>query len=109
MSKLKAALYAIVGVQKKGGIAAFIDAEHMFNVISAQDFGIDIEKLLISQPDTRELAIEIAETLIRSGAVDLVVLGLQTSFPYGDFREGGCENKTLMTIAHRTETILMFV
>nr|WP_317632478.1 recombinase RecA [uncultured Flavobacterium sp.] len=67
-------LHAIAEAQKQGGIAAFIDAEHAFDRFYAQKLGVDIDNLIISQPDNGEQALEIAESLIRSGAVDLVVI-----------------------------------
>ncbi|MBU1870312.1 MAG: recombinase RecA [Candidatus Omnitrophica bacterium] len=67
-------LTAIREIQKKGGVAAFIDAEHAFDSTYAKIIGLNLEELLISQPDTGEQALEIAETLVRSNAVDLVVI-----------------------------------
>lgn len=67
-------LHAIAEAQKAGGIAAFIDAEHAFDRNYAQKLGVDIENLIISQPDNGEQALEIAENLIRSGAIDIVVI-----------------------------------
>ena len=67
-------IHAIAEVQKKGGIAAFIDAEHAFDSVYASSLGVDIDNLLISQPDNGEQALEIADHLISSGAVDLVVI-----------------------------------
>jgi recombination protein RecA len=67
-------LHAIAEAQKQGGIAAFIDAEHAFDRFYAEKLGVDIDNLIISQPDNGEQALEIAESLIRSGAVDLVVI-----------------------------------
>ncbi len=67
-------LHAIAEAQKAGGIAAFIDAEHAFDRFYAQKLGVDIDNLIISQPDYGEQALEIAENLIRSGAVDIVVV-----------------------------------
>ena len=67
-------LHAMANVQKAGGIAAFIDVEHAMDPSRAEKIGVDLEKLLISQPDYGEQALEIAETLIRSGGVDLVVI-----------------------------------
>lgn len=72
--KTTLALNAIAQAQKGGGVAAFIDAEHALDVSYAGRLGVDIENLLVSQPDTGEQALEIAETLIRSGAVDIVVV-----------------------------------
>ena len=67
-------LHAIAEVQKTGGIAAFIDAEHAFDRIYAENLGINTEELIISQPDNGEQALEIADNLIRSGAIDLIVI-----------------------------------
>ena len=67
-------IHAIAEVQKQGGIAAFIDAEHAFDSAYAKTLGVDIDNLLISQPDNGEQALEIADHLISSGAVDLVVI-----------------------------------
>lgn len=72
--KTTLALNAIAQAQKSGGVAAFIDAEHALDVTYAGRLGVDIENLLVSQPDTGEQALEIAETLVRSGAVDIVVV-----------------------------------
>jgi len=67
-------LHVIANAQRKGGVAAFIDAEHALDIEYARKLGVDIENLLVSQPDTGEQALEIAEVLIRSGAVDVVVV-----------------------------------
>jgi recombination protein RecA len=67
-------LHAIASVQKMGGIAAFVDAEHAFDAEYAKKLGVDIDNLLVSQPDTGEQALEIADMLIRSGALDLIVI-----------------------------------
>lgn len=67
-------LHAIAEAQKRGGLAAFIDAEHAFDKTYAEKLGIDTENLLISQPDNGEQALEIAEHLIRSGAIDIIVI-----------------------------------
>lgn len=67
-------LHAIAEVQKQGGIAAFIDAEHAFDRNYAENLGIDTEELIISQPDNGEQALEIADNLIRSGAIDLLII-----------------------------------
>jgi recombination protein RecA len=72
--KTTLAIHAIAEVQKQGGIAAIIDAEHAFDQFYAQKLGVDVENLLISQPDNGEQALEIADSLIRSGAVDLLVI-----------------------------------
>ncbi len=72
--KTTLAIHAIAESQKKGGIAAFIDAEHAFDKFYAKRLGVDIENLLISQPDNGEQALEIADNLIRSGAIDIIVI-----------------------------------
>jgi len=72
--KTTVALHAIAEAQRKGGTAAFIDAEHALDPVYARRLGVDIEELLLSQPDTGEQALEIAEALVRSGAVDMVVI-----------------------------------
>jgi recombination protein RecA len=72
--KTTLALHAIASVQASGGIAAFVDAEHAFDPEYAKKLGVDIDNLLVSQPDTGEQALEIADMLIRSGALDLIVI-----------------------------------
>jgi recombination protein RecA len=72
--KTTLAIHAIAEAQKAGGIAAFIDAEHAFDSTYAQKLGVDIENLLISQPDNGEQALEITDHLIRSGAIDIIVI-----------------------------------
>ena len=67
-------LHALAECQKKGGIAAFIDAEHAFDRFYAENLGVDIENLIISQPDNGEQALEITDNLIRSGAIDMVII-----------------------------------
>ena len=72
--KTTLALHAIAEVQRQGGVAAFIDAEHALDVAYARRLGVNLADLLVSQPDTGEQALEIAEQLVRSGAVDLIVV-----------------------------------
>ena len=72
--KTTVALHAIAEAQKQGGMAAFIDAEHALDPIYARNLGVDIDNLIVSQPDTGEQALEIAEALIRSNAIDIVVI-----------------------------------
>ncbi|MEG1758827.1 MAG: recombinase RecA [Alistipes sp.] len=72
--KTTLAIHAIAEAQKAGGIAAFIDAEHAFDSAYAQNLGVDIDSLLISQPDSGEQALEITESLIRSSAIDIIVI-----------------------------------
>ncbi len=72
--KTTVALHMIAEVQKRGGIAAFIDAEHALDPVYAKNIGVDIDNLYISQPDFGEQALEITETMVRSGAVDIVIV-----------------------------------
>ena len=72
--KTTLALHAVAEAQKTGGICAFVDAEHALDPIYARKLGVDIDKLLISQPDAGEQALEIADTLVRSGAIDVLVI-----------------------------------
>jgi recombination protein RecA len=72
--KTTLALHAVAEAQKKGGIAAYVDAEHALDPIYARKLGVDIDEMLISQPDTGEQALEITDTLVRSGGVDIVVI-----------------------------------
>lgn len=72
--KTTVALHSVAEAQKDGGIAAFIDAEHALDPVYAKALGVDVDNLIISQPDTGEQALEIAEALIRSGAIDIIVI-----------------------------------
>ncbi|WP_374764622.1 recombinase RecA [Yunchengibacter salinarum] len=72
--KTTLALHATAEAQKQGGVAAFVDAEHALDPVYARKLGVDVEELLVSQPDTGEQALEIADTLVRSGAVDILVV-----------------------------------
>jgi len=72
--KTTVALHAIANAQRQGGIAVLIDAEYAFDAAYAKSLGVDIDNLLVSQPDTGEQALEIADTLVRSGAIDLIVV-----------------------------------
>ena len=72
--KTTVTLHMIAEVQKRGGIAGFIDAEHALDPVYAKNIGVDIDNLYISQPDNGEQALEIAETMVRSGAIDIVVV-----------------------------------
>ena len=74
--KTTLALHTIAEAQKKGGICAFVDAEHALDPIYARKLGVNVDELLISQPDAGEQALEIADTLVRSGAVDVLVVEL---------------------------------
>ncbi|MCR4440896.1 MAG: recombinase RecA [Peptococcaceae bacterium] len=72
--KTTVALHIVAEAQRNGGVAAFIDAEHALDPVYARNLGVDIDNLLVSQPDTGEQALEIAEALVRSGAVDVIVI-----------------------------------
>src|SRR5215213_9257849 len=72
--KTTLALHTIAEAQKKGGVCAFVDAEHAMDPIYARKLGVNLDDLLISQPDTGEQALEIADTLVRSGAIDVLVI-----------------------------------
>ncbi|HZQ40660.1 MAG TPA: recombinase RecA [Rhizomicrobium sp.] len=72
--KTTLALHVVAEIQKKGGVAAYVDAEHALDPVYAQKLGVDIDEMLISQPDTGEQALEITDTLVRSGGVDIVVV-----------------------------------
>jgi recombination protein RecA len=116
-------LHAIREVQQNGGVAAFIDAEHAFDVAYARNIGVDTERLLVSQPDSGEQALEIAETLTRSGAVDLVVVDSVAALTpkaeiegeMGDAHMGlqarlmSQALRKLTSITHKTGTTLIFI
>ena len=72
--KTTVALHMIAEVQNRGGIAGFIDAEHALDPVYAKSIGVDIDELYISQPDSGDQALEIAETMVRSGAIDIIVI-----------------------------------
>lgn len=72
--KTTLALHVVAEIQKKGGVAAYVDAEHAMDPVYARKLGVDIDEMLISQPDTGEQALEITDTLVRSGGVDIVVI-----------------------------------
>ena len=72
--KTTVALHMVAEVQKRGGIAGFIDAEHALDPAYAKNIGVDIDNLYISQPDNGEQALEITETMVRSGAVDIIIV-----------------------------------
>nr|WP_276075754.1 recombinase RecA [Polyangium mundeleinium] len=116
-------LHAMREAQGAGGVAAFIDAEHAFDVSYARAVGVDTERLLVSQPDCGEQALEIAETLTRSGAVDIVVVDSVAALvpkaeiegDMGDAHMGlqarlmSQALRKLTAIAHRTGTTLVFI
>ncbi|MFO0679539.1 MAG: recombinase RecA [Polyangiaceae bacterium] len=121
--KTTLALHAIAEAQKAGGICAFIDAEHALDVAYARSVGVETEKLFVSQPDTGEQALEIAEMLVRSGAVDLIVIDSVAALVPKAEIEGDMGDqhmglqarlmsqalRKLTAIAHRTDTCLLFI
>ncbi|HEY2367783.1 MAG TPA: recombinase RecA [Polyangiaceae bacterium] len=121
--KTTLALHAIAEAQKAGGVCAFIDAEHALDVQYAKGIGVDVERLLVSQPDTGEQALEIAETLVRSGAIDLIVVDSVAALtPKAEIEgEMGDQHmglqarlmsqalRKLTAIVHRTGTVIMFI
>jgi len=116
-------LHAIAEAQKANGVAAFIDAEHAFDVRYARAIGVDTERLLVSQPDTGEQALEICEMLTRSGAIDLVVIDSVAALTpkaeidgeMGDAHMGlqarlmSQALRKLTAVAHKTGTTIMFI
>jgi recombination protein RecA len=116
-------LHAIAECQRQGGIAAFVDAEHALDVRYAQALGVDPKRLLVSQPDSGEQALEIAETLVRSGAVDLVVVDSVAALVPRSEIEGDMGDpqmgmqarlmsqalRKLTSITHKTNTTIMFI
>ena len=121
--KTTLALHAIAQSQRAGGVCAFIDAEHAFDVGYARSIGVETDKLLVSQPDTGEQALEIVDVLIRSGAVDLVVVDSVAALvpkaeiegEMGDSHMGlqarlmSQALRKLTAVAHRTNTTIMFI
>ena len=121
--KTTLALHAIAEAQRAGGVCAFIDAEHALDVNYAKSIGVEVDKLLISQPDTGEQALEICEALVRSGAIALVVVDSVAALTpkaeiegdMGDHHMGlqarlmSQALRKLTAVAHRTETTLMFI
>jgi recombination protein RecA len=116
-------LHAIAECQRAGGVAAFIDAEHALDVVYARALGVEVDQLLVSQPDTGEQALEITETLVRSGALDLVVIDSVAALvpqaeidgDMGDQHMGlqarlmSQALRKLTGITHRTGTTIMFI
>src|SRR5882762_1519297 len=116
-------LHAIAEAQKTGGVAAFIDAEHAFDVTYARTIGIDTAQLLVSQPDTGEQALDICEMLTRSGAVDLIVIDSVAALTPKAEIEGDMGDahmglqarlmsqalRKLTAVAHKTDTTLVFI
>lgn len=121
--KTTIALHAIAEAQKEGGMAAFIDAEHALDPIYARNLGVDIDNLIVSQPDTGEQALEIAEALIRSNAIDIVVIDSVAALvpraeiegEMGDAHVGLLARlmsqalRKLAGIINKTNTVLIFI
>ena len=121
--KTTLSLHAMREAQRAGGIAAFIDAEHAFDANYARSLGVDVDKLLVSQPDSGEQALEIVEMLTRSGAVDIVVIDSVAALTpkaeiegeMGDAHMGlqarlmSQALRKLTAVAHKTETTLVFI
>jgi recombination protein RecA len=121
--KTTLALHAIAEAQKAGGVCAFIDAEHALDVQYARGIGVDTERLLVSQPDTGEQALEIVEMLVRSGAIDLVVVDSVAALtPKAEIEgEMGDQHmglqarlmsqalRKLTGVTHRTGTVIVFI
>jgi recombination protein RecA len=121
--KTTLALHAIAEAQRAGGVCAFIDAEHALDVAYARTIGVETDKLLVSQPDTGEQALDICEMLVRSGAIDLVVIDSVAALTPRAELEGEMGDahvglqarlmsqalRKLTAIAHRTDTTLMFI
>ena len=121
--KTTLALHAIAQAQRNGGVCAFIDAEHAIDINYAKSIGVEIDKLLVSQPDTGEQALDITEMLVRCGAVDLIVIDSVAALTPKAELEGEMGDthmglqarlmsqalRKLTGIAHRTDTTLMFI
>src|SRR5574338_1628379 len=117
------ALHRAANVQKMGGVAAYVDAEHALDIEYAKKLGVNVEDLLVSQPDTGEQALEIVDILVRSGAVDLIVIDSVAALvpkaeiegDMGDAHMGlqarlmSQALRKLTAIAHRTNTTLLFI
>ena len=121
--KTTVALHVIAEAQKQGGEAAFIDAEHALDPIYAQKLGVDIDRLIVSQPDTGEQALEIAEALARSGAIDVIVVDSVAALVpkaeiagiMGDSHVGlharlmSQALRKLTSVIHKTNTVAIFI
>ncbi len=121
--KTTLALHAIAQAQRNGGVCAFIDAEHAIDINYAKSIGVEIDRLLVSQPDSGEQALDIAEMLVRCGAVDLIVIDSVAALTPKAELEGEMGDshmglqarlmsqalRKLTGIAHRTDTSLMFI
>ena len=105
--KTTLAIHAIAEAQKAGGIAAFIDAEHAFDSFYAQKLGVDVDNLLISQPDNGEQALEIADSLIRSSAIDIIVIDSVAALtPKAEIEQA---LRKLTASISKTKTVCIFI
>ena len=121
--KTTLALHTVAEAQKKGGICAFVDAEHALDPVYARKLGVDLENLLISQPDTGEQALEICDTLVRSGAVDVLVIDSVAALVPRSELEGEMGDqqpglqarlmsqalRKLTAVISRTKTVVIFI
>ena len=121
--KTTLALHAIAQAQRSGGLCAFIDAEHAIDINYARNLGVEVDKLLVSQPDTGEQALDIAEMLVRCGAIDLIVVDSVAALTPKAELEGEMGDshmglqarlmsqalRKLTGVAHRTGTTLLFI
>ncbi|MBP9757121.1 MAG: recombinase RecA, partial [Candidatus Pacebacteria bacterium] len=121
--KTTLSLHAIAEAQKKGGICAFIDAEHALDPEYAKKIGVDIASLLVSQPDTGEQALEIVESLVRSGKIDIIVIDSVAALTPKDEIEGDMGQshvgkqarlmsqalRKLTAIVSKTKTVVIFI
>ncbi len=120
--KTTVALHMVAEVQKRGGIAGFIDAEHALDPVYARNIGVDIDNLYISQPDNGEQALEITETMVRSGAVDIVIVDSVAALVpkaeiEGDMGDSDCSGETsyvqalrkLTSVVSKTNCIVIFI
>ena len=121
--KTTLAIHAIAEAQKAGGIAAFIDAEHAFDSFYAQKLGVDVDNLLVSQPDNGEQALEIADSLIRSSAIDIIVIDSVAALTpkaeiegdMGDSKMGlqarlmSQALRKLTSVIHKSNTVVVFI
>ena len=104
--KTTVALHMIAEVQKRGGIAGFIDAEHALDPVYAKNIGVDIDELYISQPDSGDQALEITETMVRSGAMDIIVVdSVAALVPKQEIEDGQRNNNPFRLTQYRTGRI----
>jgi recombination protein RecA len=107
--KTTLALHIVANAQKAGGVAAFVDAEHALDVEYAKKLGVDVENLLVSQPDTGEQGLEIADILVRSGAVDIIVVDSVAALVPKAEIEGDQALRKLAGNINRSKTSVVFI